>query len=370
MWARAVWIEGNVEEEAVVPLCWIDTSEEILYWPKLNERTALKKKQKPVKGNKWWEFKLLQIKFTSVKYDECDDYEITTTVKDKTVNEAEDAQKRNLKKRTLEDWSLKESSEDEESTSHNCQALLQSLSKATLAGPPKKKHFHLDCAPKNPRTPKMEDSDSDASSVISQQDHQSSGTVGSRSPRRTLRHSKPSHPPSTSSLPHSSKESWPMLEARFQEKVLMLLTEIRDTVRHRGRRAAQEEEINIVQIRSLADFIVLEQKVTEDPSASAKLKSQMLIVGGVTLKENTKRILTRLLTNEVMSGMNFQGKRGKFGFGLTTTYQILQECVLTNHEGTLSDVQSAVTSCLKYAPDRFGGSGRKLLREEPSWGLI
>ncbi|XP_061677275.1 zona pellucida glycoprotein 3d tandem duplicate 1 isoform X2 [Syngnathoides biaculeatus] len=64
---------------------------------------------------------------------------------------------------------------------------------------------------------------------------------------------------------------------------LMLLTEIRDTGRHQDHRTAKEEEIDIVQIKYLADFIVLEQK-----------KFQMLKVGWVTFKENIKRMLKRM----------------------------------------------------------------------------
>jgi len=37
----------------------------------------------------------------------------------------------------------------------------------------------------------------------------------------------------------------------------------------------------------------------------------------------------------------------------------LAESVLKTQQGTETDVQNAITSCLKYAPDRKGGGGRK-----------
>ena len=57
-WTRAVWIEGNQEEEGVVPTSWIDGK--TLRWPFGCSATQALKDQRPPEQNRLT-FKLLKI---------------------------------------------------------------------------------------------------------------------------------------------------------------------------------------------------------------------------------------------------------------------------------------------------------------------
>ena len=66
MWARAVWLEGpGVEEEGVVPGCWIDEERKLVLWPPANEKKAHKLSWQP--QDEWFKFKLIKIKIMSGK---------------------------------------------------------------------------------------------------------------------------------------------------------------------------------------------------------------------------------------------------------------------------------------------------------------
>ena len=61
MWKRAVWIEGDREEEGVVPSNWIIG--ENLHWPKSNAPKLHHERAQP--GKNWKTFPLIKTKFTS-----------------------------------------------------------------------------------------------------------------------------------------------------------------------------------------------------------------------------------------------------------------------------------------------------------------
>ena len=61
-WARAVWIENDVEEEGVVPRVWIE--DKTVQWPKgINVIRAFSEQRLPL--HNWLYFPLLKIKVTS-----------------------------------------------------------------------------------------------------------------------------------------------------------------------------------------------------------------------------------------------------------------------------------------------------------------
>ena len=61
-WARAVWIENDVEEEGVVPRVWIE--DKTVRWPKgINVIRAFSEQRLPL--DNWLSFPLLKIKVTS-----------------------------------------------------------------------------------------------------------------------------------------------------------------------------------------------------------------------------------------------------------------------------------------------------------------
>ena len=67
LWSRAVWKEGDVEEELAVPSSWVSLEENLLYWPpkSINDQLALKSRREPTKN--WRKYQLVKVKFTSGK---------------------------------------------------------------------------------------------------------------------------------------------------------------------------------------------------------------------------------------------------------------------------------------------------------------
>jgi len=62
MWKRAVWKEGDVEEEGTVPSNWIRN--DLLLWPPtLNGHKYLKDRKEPTE--KWQKFELIKVKVMS-----------------------------------------------------------------------------------------------------------------------------------------------------------------------------------------------------------------------------------------------------------------------------------------------------------------
>ncbi|KAI0240619.1 hypothetical protein LSAT2_008637 [Lamellibrachia satsuma] len=85
--------------------------------------------------------------------------------------------------------------------------------------------------------------------------------------------------------------------------------------------------------------------------------TQLAKIGGINVKDNARKVMQRLLTNDVMALMNMHGNRGKTAFANTKLHGIVKASVLKNQTGTETDIDSAVSACLKYAPDRVGGGG-------------
>lgn len=61
-WSRAVWRDGDQEEELVIPSSWIEGK--FIRWPNSNSAlAALKDMRKPEKT--WQKFNLIKVKFSS-----------------------------------------------------------------------------------------------------------------------------------------------------------------------------------------------------------------------------------------------------------------------------------------------------------------
>jgi hypothetical protein len=61
-WSRAVWKEGDQEEELVIPSSWIEGK--FIRWPNSSSAAAaLKEMRKPEKT--WLKFNLIKVKFSS-----------------------------------------------------------------------------------------------------------------------------------------------------------------------------------------------------------------------------------------------------------------------------------------------------------------
>ena len=61
-WVRAVWREREMEEEAVVPLTWIQDG--MVLWPRGPNALKLLKQRK-VPGKTWMSFPLVKVKHAS-----------------------------------------------------------------------------------------------------------------------------------------------------------------------------------------------------------------------------------------------------------------------------------------------------------------
>ncbi|XP_062592957.1 serine/arginine-rich splicing factor 4-like [Saccostrea cucullata] len=94
-WIRAVWVEGEKEEEGTVPDMWIE-NDTVLWPPVVNSLKFLKERRKPTE--KWKKFPLVKIKKKSDNYTECELFDETTTAE---VSEDEDRGKRPLKKKSF-----------------------------------------------------------------------------------------------------------------------------------------------------------------------------------------------------------------------------------------------------------------------------
>lgn len=61
-WSRAVWLEGDQEEEGVIPICWVKNKS--VMWPSgTNVLKAMREMKLPEEH--WIKFDLVKIKFTS-----------------------------------------------------------------------------------------------------------------------------------------------------------------------------------------------------------------------------------------------------------------------------------------------------------------
>lgn len=62
MWVRAVWLEGGIEEEGVIPEVWVE--DENVRWP--NGVNVLRaRSEQRVPSAKWHTFPLVKVKFRS-----------------------------------------------------------------------------------------------------------------------------------------------------------------------------------------------------------------------------------------------------------------------------------------------------------------
>ena len=64
----AIWKEGQIEIEDIVPCCWIDTIENVLYYPKQSPKPVKELiKACALPQISWFTFQLLKLKQTSCK---------------------------------------------------------------------------------------------------------------------------------------------------------------------------------------------------------------------------------------------------------------------------------------------------------------
>ncbi|XP_077065580.1 uncharacterized protein LOC143718362 [Siphateles boraxobius] len=144
---------------------------------------------------------------------------------------------------------------------------------------------------------------------------------------QTRRSGSPVNQQSTKSQPtHGKRSPYPMPEAKFQRKVMEMLVEIREDIRtmkkERGGLEMQGDSRLPAQATTVEEINVL------DKSLNCLEEKQRLInslsnVGGIHLKDNVKRVMEKLMTNELMASFNMKGGKGKLAFTKLHLYNVV-----------------------------------------------
>ncbi|XP_039541171.1 uncharacterized protein LOC120488615 [Pimephales promelas] len=156
---------------------------------------------------------------------------------------------------------------------------------------------------------------------------------------------------------------YPMPEKKFQRKVMQMLVEMREDIRSLKKRDVENFEASQVQQVPTVEALNLLDGSLDSLEEKQKLINTLSKVGGVHLKDNVKRVMEKLMTNEVMSNFNMKGGKGKLAFTKLRLFTVVTESVQRTTGETEANIAAAVTFCLKYAPDRVGGGGRKKVSE-------
>ncbi|KAG9267456.1 hypothetical protein AMEX_G18296 [Astyanax mexicanus] len=119
MYTRAVWKEGEQEEEGVVPDNWIDRNNRTVRWPLMSAtkiERALRDKINP--QDDWMMYPLIKIKITSAKRCECNNYNLTSQAEEDDDDEPIRSTRKRTKKGIPEGFVRNELTDsDEESIS-------------------------------------------------------------------------------------------------------------------------------------------------------------------------------------------------------------------------------------------------------------
>ncbi|XP_076852117.1 uncharacterized protein LOC143506880 [Brachyhypopomus gauderio] len=404
-WVRAVWQEKKRQEEGTVPDSWVDTQNMLLYWPNAANATRYRNdRRKPSDG--WRKFPLLKEKMRSDDFNECDNCDFTSSAE---VEESPEA-KRRRKTKTFEDCLTDDASDSE--------VEFDDVYQGNGQHPKSNKELELPAPPR-----KLEPLQERKSTLYSKKANSSSSSSSSGSPFTPIRRKQTSSEQgSPSSSPHlRSRDSsaplqiqeptsemetrsschggqsqkkeqrrskspfvqqsteatcsvqqtpstqkkhvpYPMPEAKFQRKVMELLVDIREEVRNLKTQsgvAQRCEDSKIPAQASTLEALNLLEKSLESLEEKQKLINGLSKVGGVHLKDNVKRVMEKLMTNEVMANFNMKGGKGKHAFTKLRLFTVVTESVQRTTDATEANIAAAVSFCLKYAPDRVGGGGRK-----------
>ncbi|XP_052769754.1 uncharacterized protein LOC128209659 [Mya arenaria] len=111
----------------------------------------------------------------------------------------------------------------------------------------------------------------------------------------------------------------------------------------------------------MEDYMGLVERI-KIPDERHKMVQALSAIGGVNVRDNVKNILEKLMSNELISLFNMKGNNNKLSFKSSAICGIVIASAMKTKvkEGmTEHEVMLAVQTCLKYAPDRRGGGGRK-----------
>ncbi|KAA0705161.1 hypothetical protein E1301_Tti023755 [Triplophysa tibetana] len=131
---------------------------------------------------------------------------------------------------------------------------------------------------------------------------------------------------SSSSKQHGKRYPYPMPEAKFQRKIMEMLVEIWEDVRKLKQSSGVAEMHTDSRIPPQASTV--EELNVLDKSLNCLEEKQRLInslscIGGMHLKDNVKRVMEKLMTNEVMGSFNMKGGKGKLAFTKLHLYAVV-----------------------------------------------
>lgn len=109
---------------------------------------------------------------------------------------------------------------------------------------------------------------------------------------------------------------------------------------------------------SFEELMVIEESLRSQEEMR-KLTGALTRIGGNTNAENARRILNKLMTNEVMALFSLKGKKGKRAFEPLNLCTAVRGAVVKTMGCTDVAAEAAIAAGLKYAPDRQGGGGRR-----------
>ncbi|XP_061194512.1 serine/threonine-protein kinase PRP4 homolog [Saccostrea echinata] len=158
----------------------------------------------------------------------------------------------------------------------------------------------------------------------------------------------------------SKKDTFPMDNAKFQKRVMFLLTEIRQEIKALKAPSStlSDDGETLQQLTTIGEFDTLEEKLKENSGERHKLTQRLSSVGGISARDGTKKILQKVMSNDLMAKFNMKGHKGKEPFAKSQLCEIVKGAVLKRFQATEHDIIQNIAAVLKYAPDRRGGGGR------------
>ncbi|XP_069054734.1 uncharacterized protein [Lepisosteus oculatus] len=369
MWTRAVWIEQEGEVEGVLPSNWVDARREYVWWPNdPKQATKLYKEKANPNKDTWVTFKVIKVKHTSDKKSECDHFDLTTSVMDAEDEDETPNPKRKSKKRVFSDYV--DDFDSDAATPEKKKPLKLPVPPPKLRFSPRKSvsQSSLSCSsmlkaqvvqivtsPRKVQSPKQVIR---PKSSTEPQSHHASSASHSPSPSPSSRSESPRQ--KTTSRPEEKRKRDPLSEGKFQKRVLGLLIEMMDELRRLGRSTEPvDSQFHIRRLTTMEEFCAYEQALDSMDNQNL-LINQLRRVGGSDVRECVFTVLSRLMTNELMSEFNFAGtnrkdKQQKRGLGDTNLYRVIKAAVLKSHPtSTEKEIKEHAMRYLKNAYARQG----------------
>ncbi|XP_026094139.1 uncharacterized protein LOC113066474 [Carassius auratus] len=356
-WVRAVWQEKKRQEEGTVPDTWVDPNNMLLYWPNVANATKYLKERRPP-SDSWRKFPLVKEKMRSDYFKECDNCELTSST------EAEEGslevKRRKISKKfedCLTDPSCDTDPQFEEEDNLGNRQLPNTNEELELPVAPRKVSNASSTSSVSSRG-----SSSGSPLPLEKQTSKAQAPVKTNSSQESRQSGSPVDQQSSSSKQDGKRSPYPMQEAKFQRKVMEMLVEIREDIRSLKNSVGGAEMHTVSTIPAQSSTV--EELNVLDKSLNCldeklRLTDSLSKVGGIHLKDNVKRVMEKLMTNEVMARFNMKGGKGKLAFTKLNLYTVVSESVQKTSKETEAYIAAAIAFCLKYAPDRVGGGGRK-----------